>query len=128
MNQVVYEGATNTTITCQKGELDQFVDWQQIPFTGSSKFITTNGQLNPAFNEFFAVDHPQGTQVFTLVVFNATISPSDEATISTAGYYKCYVPGNGVRSFATSILVVIRKYEQKLNTHMNNKPTLRRQY
>src|SRR5688572_25872683 len=79
LNRVVYEGATNTTITCESN--DTLLDWLVIPFAyaGSSalSLLTTDGELNPPFNESFAVDHSQGTEFYTLVVFNATISPSD---------------------------------------------------
>ena len=129
MNLAVYEGTSNTTITCESD--DPYLDWILYPFADTGSFgvihLTTNGQLNPAFNELFAIDHVAGTQVHTLVVFNATIYPSDEATISTAGLYECNnndFPDVGVTlEYVRSSLVVIRKYELPQLVTFNQRDT-----
>ena len=109
LNRAVYEGATNTTITCEDN--DPIIDWVLIPFsyTGSSNiiYLTTEGQLNPAFNALFAVYHPQGTDVFTLVIFNATISWPEGSTFSTAGLYDC----SSYMDYSNSHMVIVRKHE-----------------
>ena|SRR6218665_1171110 len=79
-------------MTCEA--TDPFIDWMLVSFAYTDdyfdyNYLTTNGQLKPSFNEFFAIDHPPGTQVHTLVVFNANISPPDGSTFSTAGLYEC---------------------------------------
>ena len=107
LNRFVYEGATNTKITCESNET--FLDWLMISFTGSSGVeLTTNGELNPSFSQSFAVDHTEGTDVYTLVVFNATISPSDKAPLSTAGIYDCV--SYATRQEGIAQLLVIRKH------------------
>ena len=107
LNRVVYEGATNTKITCASN--DASVDWILYPFAFTAVsdmvFPTTKGELNPSFKESFAIDHSQGTEVYTLIVSNATISPSDRADFSTAGIYSCGKPGR----VCYAHLVVIRE-------------------
>jgi len=107
LNRVVYEGTTNTKITCLSN--DPFLDWLIIPFSGSSgaNYLTYNGELLASFNESFSIDHSKGTEVYTLVVFNATISPSASATLSTAGIYQCY--NFETKAAVAAQLVVIRK-------------------
>ena len=108
LNRLVYEGATNTKITCESNET--FMDWLMIPFTESSSlnYLTTNGVLNPSFNESFVVHHSEGTEAYTLVIVNATLSTSDYATISTAGIYDCV--GYDTRQEGAAQLLVIRKH------------------
>lgn len=113
MNRVVYEGATNLTITCKSNA--SYLDWEISPFAvpeffdSSSIYLTTNGEPSPSFYDFFAIDHSQGTEVYSIVVFNATISPPDNTTFSTAGVYLCR---NSEQNYIYLVhLVVIRKYE-----------------
>src|SRR6218665_1079355 len=110
LSLVVYEGAINTTINCSVSN-PAVLDWTLNPFRGSSdsNYLTTNGQINPSFNESFATAGQFLSGVFTLVVFNATISPPNGLTYSTAGLYKCYQAGTS--SSASGYLVVIRKCE-----------------
>jgi len=110
LNLVVYEGAINTTINCSVSN-PAVLDWAFNPFSGASdsNYLTTNGQLYPSFNESFATVGQFLSEVFTLVVFNATISPPNGLTYSTAGVYKCYQEWTS--SSASGYLVVIRKCE-----------------
>lgn len=110
-NSVAYEGANNATITCEG--IDTYADWTLHPFAYNEDayvhYLTTNGELNPAFNELFAIDHQQGTDVYTLFVFNLTISPPEGSLFSTAGLLKC--SNSGTQSYGIMYLVVIRKFE-----------------
>ena len=106
-DRVVYEGATNTKITCESNSL--FVGWQSIPFAftqwNDMALIVYNEVVDPSFSGSFAVEHSEGTEVYSLVVFNATLSPSP--IVSTAGYYMCMDSDN----YAVAHLVVVRKHD-----------------
>ena len=117
LNRVVYEGATNTTFTC-KGNF-AYMDWMVFPFTYTGPhnrdLLTTNGQLKPSYNKLFAIDLSQGKEVYTFVLFNATIFPTDGAPFPTAGLYYCLTEDsddlNQLSNDFYAHLVVIRKYE-----------------
>lgn len=110
LNRVVYEGATNTTLTCLTVYAGGHMDWILYPFAfpGSSEMVspTQKGQLRPDSNGFFAMIHQLQSTAHTLVVFNATVSPSARMSFSTAGVYCCTDQTIEVLSH----LVVIRKY------------------
>ena len=73
--------------------------------------LDSQGVIKPNFNEWFAIDHSQGTEVYTLVVLNATIAPPDGSTFSTAGHYIC-LGSEGEQDYSYyAHLVVIRKCE-----------------
>lgn len=113
LNSVVCEGATNVTITCESN--DPVLDWSLSPFgyTGTFSYIdlTTNGEFNSNFGESFAIDHPQGTQVYTLIVFKSTLYPPDGWGYSTAGAYQCYSYNADSVPSAAASLVVLSKYK-----------------
>ena len=107
----MYEGTTNTTITCESSST--YLDWviePSLTLTGGHDEIqfTLDGELDPSFREIFAIDNSQGAEIYTLVVLNATISPSDKATFPTAGIYWCT---DHTTFDYMSQLVVIRKYK-----------------
>src|SRR6218665_2398065 len=112
LNLVVYDGSTNTRITCESDA--PVLDWFQSPFSYTDSYyyddFTSNGQVKSFFGQEFAIEHPQGSQVYTVVVFNPTIYPPEGSTFSTAGLYQCF---NFflTQSYASANLVVIRKYE-----------------
>jgi len=101
-------------MTCEND--DSFMRLQMIPFTypgwSNAYEIGTDGELNPEFNEFFAVNHAQGTHIHTLVIFNATISPTDGLEFSTAGMFGCF---NNLGNGKVNHMVVVRKYINSLN-------------
>ena len=117
LNRVVYEGATNTTMACEsRSPYTRWRFWVLFPFSKTglpvSSYheyqvtLTTYDELDPHFNESLAIDQSQGTDAYSLVVFNATIYPSDRANFSTAGLYWC----SDYDSAYIAHLVVIRKY------------------
>lgn len=130
LNRVVHEGATNTTITCESNSTA--IHWALYPFafTGINDKVlpTTRGEPNPSFYESFAIDHSEGTDVYSLVVFNATIheSPQNRANYSTAGIYSCTYTD----TYGYAHLVVIRKYELTYLNDLNyfNVQSLRHPY
>ena len=111
LNRVVYEGAINTTMmTCKSNDISLKWVIHAFAYSGSSdlSLLTASDKIDFPFSESFAIDHPQGTEDYTLVVLNATISPSDRSTFSTAGIYLCHDPETSTQ--VGSQLVVIRKY------------------
>ena len=108
LNRVVYEGTINTAMmTCKSSDISLKWVIHAFAYSGSSdlSLLTVN---DFPFNQSFAIDHPRGTEDYTLVVLNATISPSDRSTFSTAGIYLCHDPQTSTQVAAQ--LVVIRKY------------------
>lgn len=115
LNRVVYEGDTNVVISCQSNKT--FVDWLMLPFaysgaTDDFNVLTRHGKIDFHFNRSFAIDRSQGKDVYSLVVFKATIYPGDRATYSTAGLYQCYYSGASTQVAAQ--LIVIRKHRRSL--------------
>src|SRR6218665_1173385 len=109
LNRVAYEGSTNTRLTCEGNSA--YVDWTLSPSASTGgvwfqRLSITHSGVPTFFNESFAIEHSQGTEVYTLVVLNATISPYNR-NYSTAGFYGCRDDGTPI--FAQ--LVVIRKYK-----------------
>ena len=111
LNRVVYEGVNNTKIDCQSSSTDNnWSRWTLFPFDfpGHSGIVelTPSGNLDPSYADAFSREYSQD-RTATLVVFNATISPSVGASLSTAGIYYC----EGGDDFRGAHLVVIRKYQ-----------------
>ena len=121
LNRVEYEGAPNTKIACKSTfTSNNWAQWLLFPFDfpGHSGFVNLSpfGTLDPAYADTFAIENSQdGTE--SLVVFNATISPSVGASFSTAAIYLC-ADSDG-RDARLAHLVVIRKYELPLFNYLN---------
>jgi len=114
LNRVVYEGATNTKITCESNSPS--VCWQFYPFAYAQSYdyrvvIVFYQVVASPFHASFGIDQSQGTEV--LVVFNATLTPSP--IVSTAGFYKCIDYDDEF----TAHLVVVRKYELPYFNNVN---------
>lgn len=102
-------------MTCESDA--PFMEWMLLSFFyteySNANYLTTNGEINSYVSGSFAIDHQPGTEVFTLVVLNSTISPSDGLNFSTAGFHQCYnyVTDHFNTAYAAAHLVVISKYE-----------------
>ena len=121
LNRVVYEGATNTTMACEGTYTFRgWSEWGLFPFTfpGQSGLIVISpmAPYGPPFPDTFAIEHsPDGTE--SLVLFNATISPSIGASLATPRMYNIIYPSTGA-SFSRAGIYVCADIEEVRLAHL----------
>jgi hypothetical protein len=89
---------------------DGVMEWYFEPFRFTESFdesiLARNGEIQFPLKDSFIIDNSQGRKVNTIIIVNATISPSERKSFSTAAAYLCSDPDT--RSIFEHQLVVIR--------------------